>query len=104
MSKSVKKSTIKTKYMLIVTIDVTYLQLAYIRSVLAQSETIYVEVSDTFLISCDNKYRDILDQELKKVGINYILVFVNIKTGSKALVNGLSDNDFSKIKNIVEEN
>jgi hypothetical protein len=104
MSKKQSNQVVKTKYLLLATIDVTSLQLAYIRSFLAKSEMIYVEVAETFLVSCDNKFRDDFDHDLKAVGINYLLIFVNRRTGSKALVNGLSDHDFEKIKEIVEEN
>ncbi|MBD1429076.1 MULTISPECIES: hypothetical protein [Sphingobacterium] len=104
MSKKQTNQAVKTKYLFLATIDVTSLHLAYIRSFLAMYEMMYVEVAGTFLISCDNKFRDDFDKELKSEGINYLLVFVNRKSGSKALVNGLSDHDFEKIKEIVEEN
>lgn len=102
MGKSKSISNIKLKYLVLVTIDISYLQLAYIRSVLAQKLLVYVEVANSFLISCNNQDRDALADELTTVGINYMLIFANTKTGARALVNGLSDQDFSKIKEIVE--
>lgn len=83
-------------------INATPLQLATIRSLLAS--LIYIEISDTFIISCPKSFKDPFAQQLEDKGIHYIMIFVNLKTGCDVNAWGINPSDKAQIEKIVLDN
>ncbi|MFT3910451.1 MAG: hypothetical protein QM737_13585 [Ferruginibacter sp.] len=92
----------KEKFCLIKAIEATPLQLATIRSLL--SNLVYIEIDNNFIVSCSKSFKDSVSKNMRDQGINFILIYVNVKTGCDVFANGLNDNDRAKIKNIVLDN
>ncbi|NML56784.1 hypothetical protein [Chryseobacterium cheonjiense] len=89
----------KEKYLMLNTIEASSLQLAFIRSIL--TDYIYVEIDDTFIISCKKSLKDKLAPQLDIENIKYILVYVNEKSGGDVYCSGVNAKDEKKIKNII---
>jgi len=89
----------KRKFLLLQTIQPTPLQLAVVRSLL--NNLIYVEIDNNFIVSCNKSFKDTFSRELEKNQINFIVVYVNIKTGCDVFTQGINDSDREIIKAIV---
>ena len=87
----------KQKFLMLNAINCTPLQLARIRSLLA--ELVYIEIDNSFIVSCNKSFKEVLANELDVEGINYIIIYVNLKAGCDVFANGINDND----KEIIEE-
>ena len=89
----------KEKYLLLKAIQATPLQLADIRSLLANMT--YIEIDNDFIISCSKTFKETLDNQLRGIQLNYIIIYVNNKTGCAVFANGINPNDKKTIENIV---
>ncbi len=89
----------KEKFCLIKAIEATALQLATIRSFL--SSLVYIEIDNNFIVSCSKSFKESVSKSMKDEGINFILIYVNLKTGCDVFANGINDDDKTQIKNIV---
>jgi hypothetical protein len=89
----------KQKFLMLKAIDSTPLQLAKIRSLLA--ELIYIEIDNSFIVSCSKSFKDVLATQLDAEVINYIIIYVNLKAGCDVFANGIDDNDKKNIEKIV---
>jgi len=89
----------KQKFLMLNAIDSTSLQLAKIRSLL--SELIYIEIDNSFIVSCNKSFKEVLATQLDAEEINYILIYVNLKAGCDVFAKGINDNDKKGIEKIV---
>ena len=89
----------KQKFLMLKAIDCTPLQLAKIRSLLA--ELIYIEIDNSFIVSCNKSFKEVLAAQLDGEEINYIIIYVNLKPGCDVFARGINDNDKKTIEKIV---
>jgi len=91
----------KSRYLILNTIEATSLQLAFIRSELKGLDVI--EIDNTFYVSCTPSLKDKLSKKLNENNIKYILVFVYHKSGGAVLENGNNPNDKKALENIIND-
>ncbi len=89
----------REKYLVLNTIETSSLQLAFIRSIL--TDYAYVEIDNTFIVSCKKSIKDKLATQLDAENIKYILVYVNEKSGGDVYCSGVNAKDEKKIKSII---
>ena len=92
----------KKKFLVLQTIQALPLQLAMIRSML--SGLFYIEIDNTFYVSCNKSFKDTFSKTLTENSINFIIVYVNLKPGCEVFTNGINENDKKNIENIVLDN
>jgi len=89
----------KQNFLVLKAIDCTALQIAKIRSIL--SELVYIELDNTFIVSCNKSFKEVLAQELDTEEINYIIIYVNLKAGCDVFAKGINADDKIAIEKIV---
>lgn len=92
----------KEKFCLLTLLQQTALQAAFVRSLLKQMN--YIEIDNIFIISCTKTFKDQFSKNLTSALINFVLIHVNLKSGSAVFANGINEKDKNEIKNIVELN
>ena len=89
----------KKKFLLLQTLQPTPLELAIVRSLL--TDLVYIEIDNNFIVSCSKSFKGELSKSLHDNDINFVLVYVNLKTGCDVFANGINDSDGKKIEDIV---
>lgn len=89
----------KDRFCILKVIDPSPLDLSSIRSFL--SEEYYVEIDNTFIIKCHNRFNDELFFWLEEWGINFLQIFINIRSGSDFYAIGLTDSDIDRLEKII---
>lgn len=92
-------TNIKEKFLILKAIEPHALALAYIRSQLA--DMLYVEVDNTFIISCSRSFKDSFPVKLKDFNINFVSIYANNKTGAAVESSGINDADQSTLAKII---
>lgn len=92
----------KDKFCLLTLLQQTALQAAFVRSLLKQMN--YIEIDNIFIISCTKTFKDQFSKTLTSALINFVLIHVNLNSGSAVFANGINEKDKNEIKNIVELN
>lgn len=89
----------KQKFLILQAIDCTAIQLATIRSIL--SDLVYIEIDNSFIVSCNKSFKDVLAQKLNAEEINHLIIYVNLKAGCDVFTKGVNAGDQTMIEKIV---
>lgn len=92
----------KRKYLVLHITETSELHLSKIR-VFLQQET-YIEINNVFYISSSKSFKNNFKDYLFENEINFILTFVNIKTGGDFEALGIDEDKKSKLEKIILSN
>lgn len=90
------------KYLVVQIIEISDLQISKIRKIL-DNQT-YVEIKNTFYISSSKRFKNSFKNYLLDNKLNFILTFVNIKTGGDFEAHGLDEIRKNKTSKIILPN
>ncbi len=90
---------IEEKFLILKAIEPHALELAYIRSQLV--DMLYIEVDNTFIISCSRSFKDSFPRKLRDFEVNFISIYANNKTGAAVESSGINDADQSNLEKII---
>lgn len=79
----------------------TPLQVAFVRTRLTLGGQFYIEIDNTFFISCSTGFKDSFPKAIKNNGINYVLIYVDSKIGCDVSAEGINNEDKKSINSIV---
>lgn len=91
--------SIKQRFCIIKVIEASPTQLAFVRVCL--NELFNIEIDNLFVVSCLKSFKSTLNIKLKEEGIKFILVYINHKTGTDVLVNGINNPDKLSLEKII---
>lgn len=94
--------TIQERFCLIKLIDSSELDLAFLRSLLANNY-VYIEIDKTFVISCLKSFKDQVSAQLRNKAIKFFLVYVNLKPGCDVKTSGLNGSDDNLLRKIIKD-
>lgn len=90
------------KFLILKLLESKPLELATIRSLLHSESLQYIEIDNTFVVSCYVSSSRKLSDSMQAYGIKFILIYVNNKAGAAVFASGIGENDQAAITRIVE--
>lgn len=92
----------KEKFFILMPLQSSSLEQAGVRSILHEHSLVYIEIENTFLVSCSKAQCKPISEQFASVGIKYILIYVNNKVGATAFAHGINDRVYKRILEIIE--
>ncbi len=92
----------KTKYLVLHITEASEIKLSKIRSFLHQQT--YIEINNVFYISSSKRFKNSFKTYLFDNELNFILTFVNIKTGGDFEAFGIAEDKKNNLEKIILSN